>query len=408
MNLNPFAEQLIAEETRLSNLNKEITAIKVEIDQFNSIDKNQLEQLIEQLTSDEKTLSNNIRQIDEDISFKKEFMSYHDTFLIGSFFNPFNWFDASQIKHRNYRSELEKSLSLQKGKRSVIAKKLGDLKTKLNEEIIKLEKYNAFNLDVKNSDLSQLAIDVSQAEQKFQNLLKRKNDVDSVLEPFNKQLHEIKSNISNIQTEKNYAEELSKKLNNAENSYKRRITHQECEKNFGHGNPQKVIREKDKILSSLNRNLKKLEERAKSAVQNEVREIHQVIIDGNNFCYEGEVFIGFSALHILIPLLLSKQYRIILVFDASIRKLLQYGDQEIRNSFKEITDVHIVATGKKADETLLDLAGDCKYTFVLSNDRFAEFKDKHVVKESRILRHEIVNGNVFIHDLGISKNYKIA
>jgi hypothetical protein len=52
-----------------------------------------------------------------------------------------------------------------------------------------------------------------------------------------------------------------------------------------------------------------------------------------------------------------------------------------------------------ADETILDLAGMNDRAYVISNDRFGDFNEKLVVRHGRLIRHEIVGGNVFIHDL---------
>jgi hypothetical protein len=41
----------------------------------------------------------------------------------------------------------------------------------------------------------------------------------------------------------------------------------------------------------------------------------------------------------------------------------------------------------------------------MANDRFGDFNEKSVVKDGRIIRHEIVNGNVSAHDLQIRAAY---
>jgi len=84
---------------------------------------------------------------------------------------------------------------------------------------------------------------------------------------------------------------------------------------------------------------------------------------------------------------------------------LQRDDSEIRQLFDDDVDTHIVATKTKADETILKLATDDQ-SYVISNDRFAEFKDKRPVNDKRVIRHEIVSGKVFIPDLSIFETYK--
>ena len=39
---------------------------------------------------------------------------------------------------------------------------------------------------------------------------------------------------------------------------------------------------------------------------------------------------------------------------------------------------------------------------MLSNDRFSEYRDKPAVREKRLITHEILNGQILVHDLDIS------
>ena len=58
------------------------------------------------------------------------------------------------------------------------------------------------------------------------------------------------------------------------------------------------------------------------------------------------------------------------------------------------------------NETVLDLACANELTYVLSNDRFGDFNEKSAVRDGRIIRHEIVNGGVFVHDLQLRAAYR--
>ena len=103
--------------------------------------------------------------------------------------------------------------------------------------------------------------------------------------------------------------------------------------------------------------------------------------------------------------LLSRIYSVIVVFDSAIRRLLNCDDSGIRKRLGNHAKVHIVASRRLADETILDLACANELTYVLSNDRFGDFNEKSAVKDGRIIRHEIVDGNVFVHDLQLRAAY---
>jgi hypothetical protein len=238
-----------------------------------------------------------------------------------------------------------------------------------------------------------------------EHLIEKKNKVDTALEPIVKQVNDAKAKISRAQNDRKRAQTLERNLSNAGNSYERAMAHQACENEFDTGSPSKVISIKEAEIRRLERDLEKMEKRAKDIVTRAARDVKQLVIDGNNLCYEGDKFIGLDALKALVPAL-ADLYKIQIVFDASIRRLLHSGDAEVRDAFGNAAQTHIVATKVKADETVLDLAGATKTAFVVSNDRFAEFQEKPTVSDDRFIRHEIVGGRIFIHDLGISETYR--
>ena len=120
-----------------------------------------------------------------------------------------------------------------------------------------------------------------------------------------------------------------------------------------------------------------------------------------------EKFIGIAALRPLC-LILQESYDVTLVFDASIRRLLSGSDDEnnwltddsLRRRFPGVT-LHVVPARSQADETILAASVD-PFVYVLSNDRFAEFRDKPAVRDKRLIAHEILNDRVLVHDLDIS------
>jgi len=122
-------------------------------------------------------------------------------------------------------------------------------------------------------------------------------------------------------------------------------------------------------------------------------------------CYEEDIFVGLQPLKMLTTELQQKNYNIIVVFDSTIRQLLKGDYKEIKKQFPNDIKIHIVATKQKADETILELASNKESNYIISNDRFGDYNDKEVVKNERVIRHEIVNGYVMIHELKIRVQY---
>lgn len=159
-------------------------------------------------------------------------------------------------------------------------------------------------------------------------------------------------------------------------------------------------------IGQLTRDYDKLRRRVEGTARVEAQKIDRIIIDGNNLCYSGSTFIGLVAIESLLPEL-SRRFLVVVVFDAKIRQLLDSNDSAITERLGRHATVHIVATRRHADETVLDLASANEFTFVLSNDRFSEFFEKPAVKGRRIIRHEIVDRQVLVHDLQLRAAFEL-
>jgi rRNA-processing protein FCF1 len=183
------------------------------------------------------------------------------------------------------------------------------------------------------------------------------------------------------------------------------MIHEKCEELFGIGRPLRVISQQQKDIRQIKRDYQKLEKRVAEVASKASRTIDVIVIDGNNLCYDDVGFIGLSALETLVPIL-NREHTIVIVFDSAIRRMLKTNDRGLQKSLGDDIQVHVVASGSVADETVLDLAAKNDHTYILSNDRFGDYNDKEVVRAGRIIRHEIVGGQVFVHDLNARCNYR--
>jgi len=166
----------------------------------------------------------------------------------------------------------------------------------------------------------------------------------------------------------------------------------------------KCLAEQQRRIRQITRDYDKASNRAQEIGRKAARVITKVNVDGNNLCYQSGTFIGLSAIEALVPEM-SKKYSVTIIFDAAIRPMLRLNDAQIQSRLAPNATVHVVASSQLADETLLDLASADLGSYVLSNDRFGDFNDKSVVKEGRIIRHEIVDGHIFVHDLEIKATW---
>jgi hypothetical protein len=257
----------------------------------------------------------------------------------------------------------------------------------------------------RQSDLSRIKQSIAAKKDELAIVADRKRRVDEVLAPHLQEMQKLDSRKHHAQSDLDAAEGFDRQLSSAGNSYERAMIHEQCERKFGEGSPRKIIGERQREIRQLERDYNKKQRRVEEIARNAARKIDTIVIDGNNLCYEGNTFIGLAAIETLLPLL-SRICGVVIVFDAAIRRLLNTDDLGIRKRLGNHAEVHVVASKRMADETVLDLACASEFTYVLSNDRFGDFNEKSAVRDGRIIRHEIVHGSVFVHDLEVRAAYQ--
>jgi len=280
----------------------------------------------------------------------------------------------------------------------IITSNIEDVKCEIKEFSEFDEKSTRVNLDM-------LIDNLAFKKRNLSKLLKRKGEIDHKLMPVIREINELEEKYNDSVRKLEMASSFDDKLSNESNPFYRKNIHEECENELGDGQPYKIIKEERSKSKILKRKLDKIRKRAFELGRKYAREIDKVIIDGNNLCYEGGEFVGLKPLKKLVFKLVNDGYDLVIVFDSDIRSILSLATEEVRSQFPENVLLHIVATAEKADETILELADELNH-YVISNDRYLEYSEKDPVKEMRIIRHEIVNNKILVHDLDINLNYR--
>ena len=86
--------------------------------------------------------------------------------------------------------------------------------------------------------------------------------------------------------------------------------------------------------------------------------------------------------------------------------MLRTDTQGVERTLGTSVNTHVAPTKTAADEYLMKLADQDSNTFILSNDRFAEYHDYDVVKSGRVLRFLIAGGKIMANDIDISVNFQ--
>ena len=331
LTLNPFVEQLQIAKQKASELVIDLQKIKQEIEWFEGVNinilfsqLNSLKSEIENQTSKNGRIKARILQIMGNIDFVSN--------SIYTLWNPINWFGATQAEYRAQARSLKDLLEKTKKQLSTSQTRLLDAKNLENVTKVKVEKYSNFNLATKNIEYSDLAMRLSSQKKQIEIIALKKQQIDTAIDPIVSQIRQVDMKITKAVGLKQSAQNFDNKLSSAQNSYDRAIVHQACEKMFGIGSPKKVISNVNQEIHQLERDREKLKTRARNAAKKAARNIQKLIIDGNNLCYQGDRFIGLNILKVLLPKL-SESYDITVIFDSSIRRLVQSNDKEIRDLF---------------------------------------------------------------------------
>lgn len=315
-----------------------------------------------------------------------------------------SYFSPEQKSQRKLTRRIKVGIRILKTRLTKEENKAVNLKICYDTFSNEFQKYHEFDIAHWNQINEASKNSYAQVQVDLQNKQTAANNLDQVIKDAQKEIDDNRSELQNIEAEIKKLNRVDKNLSNAKNSYERALIHQECERMFGVGQPSRAISKLLKHKGSIERTINKLNDRLTQQIERYSRNINHLIFDGNNFCYCGEQFITFKALSAVLRKL--KHYeRVSVIFDAGIRGLCRANNQTIKKKLPDWIEVHIVATKQKADETILGFASENQHAFIITNDRFSDFKSENAVKQKRLLRHEILTDKVFIHDLNISLTY---
>jgi hypothetical protein len=402
LDYNPFAAPYAELNQKIAILDKSKNETSEQIEWFKSFDGSNLNATRLELKSFEtalkkvKTKQTKVNKIVKELTEATAF----------DFWSPSEWFSDERSQKKLELASHQQTLSEVIQEQIWLQEQIQLKQSLLATQEAELERYRSFNLLEAEAIVKGLNIQIEQLVKDVAQVKPHKDRVDSLISVPLAELRKFEKQQEYLEQEIGEAEVLARQISSTQNKKTRWEAHCSCEEKFGVSNPTQVIRAKNADLESIKRSIKKLKERVQSLSNIASRDVKKLVIDGNNLCYQGESFIGLGALQVVAEKL-SSNYETIIVFDASISRLLNIPHQSISNCFGHSVKCHVVAKGRMADETLLDVAAD-RDTYVISNDRFIDFPDKVVVSDKRLIRHEILDGMVLIPDLQFSERFLSA
>lgn len=311
------------------------------------------------------------------------------------------FFNAEQKKLRAEANRIVRELAAVKQRLFSDQEALSKARTDIGASKKRLSEHENFNLKESEIVYSWLVPEIERIRVDQTAATAELSRIESKIQPHTRELERLKAELTKLRADIAKANLFENELNSASNGKERALIHRNCETAFGTGKPRQVINERRGKVRTLENNIPKLERRIQDELQRLERTINNLLIDGNNICYEGQTFIALRALTALLAAL-GDRYKITIVFDASIRAILKTDSKGVQRMLGASVITHVAPTKTAADEYLLKLAGNNEKTFILSNDRYAEYHEYDAVKSGRVLRFLIADGKFMANDLDIT------
>ena len=321
---------------------------------------------------------------------------------------PWRWFSAEYRRKQNLRDGQRNAIRRLERIVNETHQKIAAAAEQLVAREAELNRYRSFDKSAVEASLATLTTQLTRFESEFKRVRLQKEDFDHQFAAPIAALNEANKKKRTLERDIARAKSLDQKLSERHTTAAERARiHDECRSTFQVSVPRKVMEAKGNEITSLNREIKKLENRLRSAAKLAAVKIKGVVIDGSNLCFQrGNEFIGLAALAALVQSL-SKKYDVTIVFDGTMRPYLTNTRGEIALRAPGNVSVFVLASELKADETVLDAATDPR-VFVISNDGFGEFGDKPAVRDGRVLNHEIQQGRISVQALNLELSYETA
>ena len=312
--------------------------------------------------------------------------------------NVFKYFNSDQVALRTEIGRLEARRAQILKDRKSCEVDLDAADRTIANLTAQLADHSAFDTDDARVQLDALAERIRDGDREAEALDQK---LSSLEQRCGKQIEAFKTaaaTMASLEAKIQAARTMDDALSAAGNGYERAKIHENCERQHGHSSPKKVIHETSGQVRRIKADLQKIERRLKDCLRISDLRIERVVIDGNNACYRGGEFIRLLAVTRIVDAL-SKNFTVTVVFDASIRRLLDMDDSMIRSVIGDAAQTFVAPSKTAADRFALEIAEENAETFVLSNDRFSEFADFAAVANNRLIRFLISGEHVSIPDL---------
>jgi len=402
MEFNPLANAASELQRQLDDLQVTKERITAELQRYGRFSSHAVTTAMHECEADAASLQSEIQSLDTARRDNDAQIAENEP-LIGSLMNPYNWFakDQRRLRRRCMEwREIGQQLSEQNQTKLVL---LDNIRSQIAAYVAELQKHDSFDFPGHQSELQEVEHKIAGMTGELERVLEKKQEVDQQLAPVLMQIENIMAQIGQARSDIEIAQMYSRSLSGMPPRQRAKV-HEQCEMTFGVRSPDILIGIREREIRKLQHDYDRTKRKAKYIGRATASTINTIIVDGTNLCYERDTFIGLPALESILPIL-SQNYSVVVVFNFAFTRPLEINDRALRDRLGEYAKVRFAMTRHEAEKLMLELAQD-NHTYVLSNDRFVEYADKAAVRDDRVIRHEINDGNIFVYDLDIMAAFK--
>jgi hypothetical protein len=404
MQYNKYQDQFSELDARRTVIYQKLSKLEITQEWYKKFDSNSASTTIGKSKRSAAKFTNEIGVVETKISQQLSEVS-NSKERVSRGWNPKYWFASEQtiskVELRRKTAELDQ-LQVRLGWLRAQVQTHRDSAVREEEE---LKQYNKHDPLAFEAEIRALNVELGVLTNSLKEVSRKRDDLAVQLQVPLTELERFTSKRNDVAAEFRRAQSMDTEMTRAPDGYERSLIHHRCKQQFGEWRPRAAMVSKKHELEAIDRSIKKLQSRLEVISERASRTIRRLVIDGNNMCYlqNPKKFLGLSALRPVADSL-SKEYKVLVIFDAEIREQLRKNDRQIAACFTSTVEVHIVANGEKADESLLKIA--CKpEDWVISRDMYVDYPEMSAVHGKRLIRYEIAAGRVLVNDLGVDIGY---
>lgn len=408
MQIHPFDDQIASLQAREDAARRQRTELSGRLDWYDQFDPMRAAATRQDLAGAIEVRSHEL------IALGRQKQALLDVFRVadeqGAWkFDPRTWFASERAVARRAAARLATEIAELRrqidelGYKNSRGEDMRTLEALLDAEI---EDYRGYDAASARATLAQADQDLARIAPELGRLRARKQALDAALAGLWQELQRRRAQRASLERSIRQADQFDARLSAARDGRSKAAVHAACERQFGDGSPRRVRADLQRQLNSENKAIGKLEPAIALELRRAQLDVRAVIIDGSNVAYHGNKFIGLAALEVLVPALAANR-EVIINVDPGFQKQVGLSRHEIESRLQP-ADVHFVPKGFTADPFLMQYVDTNQHAYVVSNDKFDEFRHHQAIKEQRILNHAIINGCAQIPDLRISVPLRVA